>query len=715
MVDARGGRAALSAWIALRRALPSLVAAFRQLDRPLIAAALGGALAATMFPSAMQGWARPEPPDAERYNAYRSFFNYSIGDDPQLESRTGFGLGLRGLTLPPGGEGSVTFRFSRPPDSLVLLKADFYNRPLSDEGTSLLDQTYENALELIAGPSSNVQLVERNVTLGEIAGGRVIDLTPLLGAAADYRLRFSAANALDREVTVLPSFVISTVVDPLTAPHETFVVVAYAALAAAGVALTLRREFPAAGMWVVIAAGLAAAALVSLAASAVSVDVARVAFAVVNVVIAVVILARRRTLTFPLVFACLVVAAVAADARWQELVRVRHEFLLPDAVGYKAIAAEFPDKMAHYRLGRASSLFELLEQTGYDHRASAIAVFYAAENNGREPAWPALLRLVFNVIGVSSFHSRLVSLALSTAAAALTCWLGWRTLHPLVGIAGGLVYALNTAQIANSVAGLREELVTVLFVALVAVAFGLPLGATRPLSWARVGAAACLGALLVLVRADMLVLAGTIITVAALVRRWPWRQWLAACILMGALSGPMYLGYWWTRLDPFYPGTYGATVNRNLEFPDRVGQPGYPSPEAYAANWAAGPPISPTTYFFGLRPPAQFVEYMLRGFVRIFPTILFRAQPLALGFFVVGAVLLVLARRWLVPATIVLGLLPFYAFLAGVPNPWVFAPRYAHHVLPFAALAAGSAVTAPLIALRWLLIRRARGARSVLA
>ena len=43
----------------------------------------------------------------------------------------------------------------------------------------------------------------------------------------------------------------------------------------------------------------------------------------------------------------------------------------------------------------------------------------------------------------------------------------------------------------------------------------------------------------------------------------------------------------------------------------------------------------------------------------------------------------------MVPFALLVALLPFYAFLAGVPNPWVFAPRYAHHALPLAALAVG--------------------------
>jgi hypothetical protein len=392
-----------------------------------------------------------------------------------------------------------------------------------------------------------------------------------------------------------------------------------------------------------------------------------------------------------LALACVLVAAVAVDARWQELMRVRYEFLLPDAGGYQAIAAEFPLKMARYRAERPTPLLDALYQSGFDGRASAAAVFYAGGNNGREPGWPASLRLVFNLLGVSPLHTRLTSIGLSVLAAALTCWLGWKMLHPLAGLTAGLLYALNYPQIVNSVAGLREELVSVLFLALViALVAGARRGQRVP-AWRWLGAGLA-GAGLVLVRADMLALAGTLVSGAALALRWPWRTWLAALLVMGALAGPMYVGYAFTHRDPFYPGTYGATVNRNLEFPERMGTPGFPTAEEYAANWAAGPAISPAAYFFGYHTPLQFVEYTVRGFVRIFPTILFRGQPVVLWLFIAGVAALLVSRRWWLPCIVVASLVPFYAFMAGVPNPWVFAPRYAHHALPYAVLAAAYAV-----------------------
>ena len=129
-----------------------------------------------------------------------------------------------------------------------------------------------------------------------------------------------------------------------------------------------------------------------------------------------------------------------------------------------------------------------------------------------------------------------------------------------------------------------------------------------------------------------------------------------------------------------------------------MGTPGFPTADEYAANWAAGPKISPMKYFFGYHTPRQFVEYSIKGFTRIFPGILFEGQrsvfgqPWEVWVFVAGMVLLVLRRKWAVPFAIVVGLGTFYAFMAGVPSPWVFAPRYAHHVLPYTEMAAAYAI-----------------------
>src|SRR4051794_7502004 len=86
----------------------------------------GALIAAALFPDAMQGWGRADAPDAQRYNFYTSFFNYSFNDE-RVVQRDGFDLGGCGLTLAPGASGSITFRLERTPESLVFLKANFYD------------------------------------------------------------------------------------------------------------------------------------------------------------------------------------------------------------------------------------------------------------------------------------------------------------------------------------------------------------------------------------------------------------------------------------------------------------------------------------------------------------------------------------------------------------------------------------------------------------
>jgi hypothetical protein len=699
---------------------------------PALAVAAGAAfLGAAVFPGAMQGWARAEDGDARKYGFYTSFFNTSFNDE-RVVQREGYEMGKLGLTLPPGRSGQIVFDLERPPDSIVLLRPNFYNVPVDERSVVAGGQPFSNALEVSADGGRSYRTVLADTTVGDVLGGAVYDLTPFLGVSPRYLLRFRATNTTGGEVTVLPSLVVSVVADPATAPDPAFPIVAgaagvavlgYAAARVAGrgrggasvVGLTLatvalvgaalaQDAFPPAGLPGAVAGARPAPATGLASPLAPPSEPGRramqgallVAGAILVGTAARARLARGREggagrrIAWVAV-GCLLVALVAVEARWEELIRVRYEYLLPDAQGYQAIAAEFPLKMAHYRAERPTPLLDELYASGYDGRASIPAVFYAGGNNGREPLWPATLRLVYDVLGVSAFHTRLTSLGLGVLVAVLTCWLGWRVLHPLAGIAGGLVVALNRPHIVNSVAGLREELVTVLFLCLLA---GLFVGVTRggrAGRWRVAGVGVAAGGL-ILVRADMLILAGLTLLLGGVAMRWPWRPWLGAAVLAAVLAGPMYVGYAFTHRDPFYPGTYGATVNRNLEFPERMGTPGFPSAEAYAANWAAGPPVSPLRYFFGYHTPLQFVSYSVRGFGRIFTGILFKDQRAVLLLFVAGTGLLLATRRWLVPFGLVVALVPFYAFLAGVPNPWVFAPRYAHHALPLAALAVGYVV-----------------------
>ena len=221
---------------------------------------------------------------------------------------------------------------------------------------------------------------------------------------------------------------------------------------------------------------------------------------------------------------------------------------------------------------------------------------------------------------------------------------------------------------------------------------------------------------MVLVRGDMLLLALELLVAAALFRSWPpgrnvgrgmgwdwlrqqdWKRLALPFVMLIAIAGPMYAGFGVTQRDVFYPGTRGATVNRNLEFPERMGTPGFPTRAEYESDWTSGPPISASAYFLGYHTPLQFVTYAVRGLGRIFYDFLYLGQPVRLALFVAGTALLLFRRRWLIPLVVLVSLVPFYSFLAGAPGP-MFVPRYAHHVLPYTELAAAYAVCALPLAL----------------
>ncbi|HEV2121568.1 MAG TPA: hypothetical protein VGW38_02185, partial [Chloroflexota bacterium] len=194
---------------------------------------------------------------------------------------------------------------------------------------------------------------------------------------------------------------------------------------------------------------------------------------------------------------------------------------------------------------------------------------------------------------------------------------------------------------------------------------------------------------------------------AALVQRWPWRRWLLSVGVLLLLAVPMYLGFALTHGDPFLPSTHGATVNRNLEFPERHGTPGFPTREEYEQSWEAGPRISAAKYFLGYHTLPQIIWYSVRGAVVIFRDMLYRDDTWSLLIFVAGLVLLLRRRQWLIPLLLCAVMAPPYSFLAGAPNN-LFVERYSLHALPLAEIVfAYGAVSAAMGFSRLLAVWRA--------
>ena len=732
---------------------------------PFILSMISAATVAGVFyPDAMQGWFKEDPPDSQKYNFYSSFFNYSISDS-KITIFSGYELGERGLMLKSGRAGDVTFSLDRPPQSIVLLKANFYNKRFLAKGEIegvIPEISFPNSLEISTDRGSTFVQVFADRSLGEVVGNETIDLSSFLGEASSYLLKFRAENPGGDPVLVLPLLVISVVVDPSTAPHPDFPIVPTAAVLSASIYFGLRCWFsrPVSASWAtilisstitiiyIINTKILNNTILTAAISHLKLDRTLDAQLSEYLILLSTVLISIFVLTFriyykknrlenkhAIILLCgVIIFVISLVFRWEELIRVRYEFLLPDAQGYLAIAREFSPKELNFSTLSRTAFLRDLGASGYDRRASAAAVFYLGGHNGREPLWPAVIHWFGYLFGLSAFHARLVSVICSCTVAFLTALIGSLRINILVGIISGLLIAINPPLIANAVKGLREELVTCFILVLVLVMssgrvwrplasdfrewFRVPIGdrwpvAGRTLEWWRIVLAGVAGAGVILVRADMVVLVAMVGGTFTAMFRWGWRTWVPIAALALGFAAPMYVGYWATQGDPFWPGTYGASVNRNLEFPERMGTPGFPSAAEYAANWAAGPVISPITYFFGYHTPMQFLEYSVTGFERIFREILFADQPALLVLFWVGLGLSVVSGRWIIPWGIAMTLLPFYAFMAGVPNPWVFPGRYAHQALPFATLAVAWAVCGvPIMGISWFNRRKDRIVRS---
>ncbi|NBT05133.1 MAG: hypothetical protein EBS94_17260, partial [Proteobacteria bacterium] len=456
----------------------------------------------------MQGWFRDDPPDAQKYNLYSSFFNYSISD-ARIVSLEGYDLGERGLMLKPGTSGAITFTLDRPPRSIALLKANFYNRRFLQKGEvvgSVPETVFTNALEVSTDRGQTYWPVFTDRSIGDVVGSEPVDLTPSVGNASNYLLRFRATNTASEPMLVLPSMVVSVVVDPLTAPSPMFPAVLWGGLLALASYVGLRRRLPrpASSWWgALVASGLIlvivylcdtgwglgkviAGAFPGLVrpTSTLELDLTTTvqlvlrlfpAISLVMCILAVMIRIsgpREDVTTVPslVLFGALSVFVIALGMRWETLIRVRYDFLLPDAQGYLAIAREFAEKQINFSpLIRTVSILKELGEAGYDRQASFAAVFYAGGHNGREPLWPAVIHWFASAFGFSTFHARLVSILCSSAVAFLTVLLGAYRINPFVGVVGGLLVAVNVPHVSNAIHGLREELVTCFILGLVLV------------------------------------------------------------------------------------------------------------------------------------------------------------------------------------------------------------------------------------------------------
>lgn len=706
ILDARDER--LRGWLHVRSKmlLPPLTRAGRAARGPLTLAAVIAVVSTVGWPQVIRPFFRAEPHGADAYNFYQAYYRGIDETRPEV-SKLNFRPGEVGLTLDPHTAGEIVYRFERPPDSLVWVRLDFYNQLWEPPSPGRLnaDIVFPNRVEVSTDGGETYRKLAENTSFGALTPDQQgFDLTPVLGDATTYYIRLSAHNTTDHAAPVVVLVMVNAVVDPEALPPLDLPDLARligGALLAYLAAVRLRWAW-----WQSVVLGSAVLLFGTLLwrIPLLTGGVPPVVFWVAALVATLtkwpvasdhwlgirgtwtVICARwaagrsRATTQSSLMGAAFIPAAVAivllgVDLRWAEMMEVRLLQLLPDAAGYKMAADLLPADAE--RLGLPPWL-----------------MFYIRAFGVREPLWIFLIRWTFDLLGSSVFHLRFLSASLSVAVIAATIAFARARLGRLTGLLAGLLLAVNPAHITNSVLGLREELGTLLFLVVIA----LLCRRAPDAQWSWPVLAGIAAAAIVLTRSEVQPHLLVMLAVGGrLVAQWSWRGILVSWIVMIALVIPMYGGFYYRTGDPFFPANYGATVNRNLEFRERIGKdPGFPTEEDYQRDgWAAGPMITPMEYFFVYHTIPEFAIISLRGYEHIFTRVLLTHDQRLLWLFVLGVGLLLASRRWIIPLVIVWVLAPPYAFLAGTGAAQIFPGRYAHHALPYVNAAIAWSLVGP--------------------
>jgi hypothetical protein len=195
----------------------------------------------------------------------------------------------------------------------------------------------------------------------------------------------------------------------------------------------------------------------------------------------------------------------------------------------------------------------------------------------REPLFPMVLRLTFDVLGESLLYQRYVTVALAVVGVYLTYRFGRACFGVVPGLLAALVLAVLPWQVLVSQEGLREELALacVYGLALLVVTRpaplspggSLPSGGTdgpprRSLRWPVAVAGGALAAGAVLTRLDAGAVVVALLVAWSLRLRRDWRSTLPAWIVSGVLVAPLLLGYAVRAGDPLTPlrGSMGGDI-----------------------------------------------------------------------------------------------------------------------------------------------------------
>lgn len=296
---------------------------------------------------------------------------------------------------------------------------------------------------------------------------------------------------------------------------------------------------------------------------------------------------------------CLIIGALSMAAvwRWELLLLYMNIQLDSDAIGY---------------LSLAKSLEWFSDEYG----------FYSGNFLNREPLFLACLKLWFYLFDPSIVSVRMCTLFVSLVFIVVCSAFIWRlTKQPFCGVLAAWVCAMNPILIKESIRGLRTELDMVFMLLFLASWFWLK----------GYKGAICMGiccGLAGLTRSTNLV-----IYLPFLLLMWVWQfsavyfklkfpgeyYWkLKEIICVVLICMAMYTPHAVNLAIKERPNHSGgiARVNANLEFPERIGTPGFPTQaEIDQFGVSSGPKLSYYDYFFGMHSLSTLLYGQLKGWI----------------------------------------------------------------------------------------------------
>lgn len=490
-------------------------------------------------------------------------------DDVVLGMPTPFALdgwspGRWGLDLQPGGRGTATVRLRTGRPGRTVLTLWFY-RPR--QGSTTVEVSTDG-------------VHYRAVSRDRYYHQTLEDVTPYLGEAETFFVRFSAANETTEAVLVLDKVQVARAGPILTlAPLPLAAAIAALPVLAGALAGAIPALRPYA-----LPGGLATALAVTLAGG--RLDSRSVAGVLVVLLLGFCALPRPPAANGDSRWAPLLALILLAWLpRWELLAQFLEAPLDPDANNFKV-------------------------------RALALSLGGLWDTAPREPVFIWLLRGFLLVTGPADGHVRMFTVLLSLLQVAAAWWVARRLFGWRAGIIAGLYIATNTSLVTTSIRGLRGELFAaglLLFTYLVIAT----VRDHRPATGLALGLA---GGLLALTWLSALP-----VVLALVALRWlgqplatlPRAAGVAALAvgLMAVLLGPHLAA------NRRVSGDFFESINEHARYyaiREFAGRPGFPSPQEVSSHPYRGPRLTWVTYIWGLRPWREAVTRQLRGAYAVF-------------------------------------------------------------------------------------------------